>query len=252
MEARGLARFLVERVQPRSADALASLRLGDLFLAWACLEGQRAALTEFEAEVMPQVERAARRAQGGAGVAAEIANATRARLLVADGDRRPGLTQYTGTGPLASFAMVVAMRLAVDLHRQGPPEQTLEGVLLEACDPRWCADDALTRAAIAPVVQRALVSATAALSPRERTLLKLHVVQGVSAQALGRMYRVHRATTTRWLADARKKVLAEMTAGLRRELAVGDETLGEMMGVLLGGLELTLSGVFTGAEEPPA
>lgn len=253
LDAPALARFLVDRLpaDARTASGFEKLRLSELCLAWACLDGQPKALAAFEREVMPHVRKAIRGVDASAQVVNEVANATRTRLLVAEGARRPGLERYAGTGPLASFAMVVAMRLAVDAHRQPKPAQTLEDVLAEACDPQLRADEALGREALGPVVQRALAEATAALTPRERTLLKLHVVQGVSAEKLGQMYRVHRATSTRWLTEARQKVLTQMTAVLRRELKVGAGTFAQLTSELLGGLDLTLSGVFSGAEEAP-
>ncbi len=253
LDAPGLAQFLVERLpaDERTAAALSQLRLSELCLAWACLEAQPRALATFERDVMPRVADAVRGVEANAERAADVVNATRARLLVSDGAREAGLSHYGGRGPLASFAMVVAMRLAVDAQRQGKPAQTLEEALAVACDPRLRADEALDRHLLGGAVQKALAEATAALTARQRTLLKLHVVQGVSAEQLGRMYRVHRATSTRWLTEARQKVMEQMTATLRRELKVGAETFAELTPHLLEGVDLTLSGVFAGAEEAP-
>jgi len=253
LDAPRLARFLVGQLPPeqRTAAALAGLRLDGLCLAWACLEAQPRALEAFDREVMPRVTEAVRGREPNAARAAELVNAARARLLVAEGDRPAGLAHYRGRGPLASFAMVVAMRLAVDAQRQGKPAETLEQALAVACDPRLTADAALDQQLLGAAVQRALQEATAALTARERTLLKLHVVQGVSAEKLGRMYRVHRATSTRWLTEARQKVMEQMTATLRRELKVGAGTLAELTSELLSGVDLTLSGVFAGGEEAP-
>ena len=143
------------------------------------------------------------------------------------------------------------MRVAVDAKRRVGVETTLDEVLLELEAPGAPADAAMLKQSLGPAVQRALIEATAALTPRERTLLKLHLVQGVSADALAKMYRVHRATTTRWLADARGKVHQRLTERLRRELAIGEETVGELKAELFEGLDLTLSGVLTNAEPPP-
>ena len=61
----------------------------------------------------------------------------------------------------------------------------------------------------------ALRAAMAALEPRARALLRLHYIEGMSLDALGPVYGVHRATTARWLAAAR----AELLSGVKRELA---------------------------------
>ncbi|MBL8952939.1 MAG: hypothetical protein JNK82_19335 [Myxococcaceae bacterium] len=250
----GFARFLLARlpsVRGALVEAVMALRAGDLLFAFLCLEGQPVALRRFEEEIMPRVAQVLRRTDAAAAFIDEASNETRERLLLAKGARAAGLEGYLGQGPLASYAMVVAMRVAVDLKRKVGVEQTLDEVLFELEAPVASADASLLKASLGPAVQKALIEATAALTPRERTLLKLHLVQGVSADALAKMYRVHRATTTRWIADAREKVHQRLTERLRKELALGEETFSELKNELFDGLDLTLSGVLTNAEPPP-
>jgi RNA polymerase sigma-70 factor (ECF subfamily) len=59
----------------------------------------------------------------------------------------------------------------------------------------------------------------AALTARQRTLLRLAYVDGLTVDAIGRMYAVHRATAARWLAAAREALFEE--ARVRVQAAVG-------------------------------
>ena len=47
----------------------------------------------------------------------------------------------------------------------------------------------------------AFAKAIAGLDARERGLLRLHVVHGLSATAIAGVFGVHRATAKRWLAE---------------------------------------------------
>ncbi|MBL8913835.1 MAG: hypothetical protein JNM17_24240 [Archangium sp.] len=242
-----LAAFVALRLEGAAASAITALRASDLLLAWACLVRQPAALEIFERDVMPQVRRAVRGIDSSPAFVDETANATRTRLLLGEGDRKPGLELYQATGPLAAFAMVVAMRLGADRVRSVAPGHALE-LALDLTDEVRSAETLLGAAELRPRVKAALRRAAEVLSPRERALLKLHLLEGVPAQKLAQMYRVHRATATRWINDARQKVLERMTDELQRELDVGPDSFARLKSDLLDGFELTLSGVLSSAE----
>lgn len=241
----GFARHLCERLPsaPALADALARVQAGDLYLAWACLARQDAAFAVFEADVMPLVARALRGVDPAPDFVADVSNAVRTRLWGADAARPPALQAYLGQGPLASFAMVIAMREAVDRKRQQRAHDPLGEVVqaLEAAGPS--ADSVVARKQVAPHAQQALTEALAALTARQRTLLRLHLVQGFSAEKLARMYGVHRATTTRWLADARAQVLTQVSDALQTRLKVGPRTLDSLRRDLAAGVDVSISGM---------
>ncbi|WP_395812894.1 sigma factor-like helix-turn-helix DNA-binding protein [Archangium minus] len=65
------------------------------------------------------------------------------------------------------------------------------------------------------VLTQVLAEALAALPSRERTVLRLHLVEGLSLERIGTVYRTHKSTVSRWLARAREEVLA----GTRSRLA---------------------------------
>ena len=59
----------------------------------------------------------------------------------------------------------------------------------------------------------ALSAAVSALSDRDRTLLRLYHVDGLSLEAMAALYRVHLSTVSRWLTCARENVAEVLREG---------------------------------------
>jgi RNA polymerase sigma-70 factor, ECF subfamily len=230
---------------PASGQGLGSVHVEDLALAWACLDGQRAAHEALVTTFQGPVRQVALR--GGLDPD-EVSSRVFQKLLVRDGDRLPGLARYAGLGPLKSFVLVTAMRQVVDLRRGQRPAEA------SADDDTWVelattvANDEQGPAArcdwaqLKPHLAAALEEAISALPVRQRNVLRLHYLEDVSADAIGRMYGVHRATTTRWLTDAREQVFAQVQQRLRLELSLGTQTLEVVNRELAAGIELSLPG----------
>jgi RNA polymerase sigma-70 factor, ECF subfamily len=75
----------------------------------------------------------------------------------------------------------------------------------------------------------ALRYAFAALSPRERNLLRMHHLHELTVDELAPSLGVHRATVARWIAAAREHLLAETRAALAARLDVGEPTLDSIL-----------------------
>ncbi len=62
------------------------------------------------------------------------------------------------------------------------------------------------------------------LPPRERALLKFTVIDGLTSDELGRVFQVHRATASRWLASAMDNLeqLTRRELMARLEISVAD------------------------------
>jgi RNA polymerase sigma-70 factor (ECF subfamily) len=75
-------------------------------------------------------------------------------------------------------------------------------------------DAAYLEARYKPEFEAAVRVAMTRLLPKQRTLLRLHLLDGLTIDVLGVHYKVSRATAARWLAGARE-ALAE---GTRAEL----------------------------------
>jgi RNA polymerase sigma-70 factor (ECF subfamily) len=218
-------------------EAIEVAHLGDLYLAFALAEGNEAAVRVFEDKFIPQIDHALRRVRMPAGTADEVKQAMRVELLA---DRK--IVDYAGRGELAAWLRISATRKAFKIAKRGAREQSLDDALLEhwpagAPDPRT---DHL-RARYTAELKTAIREAFAALEVRQRNLLRQHILDELTIDDLAKLYRVHRATCARWLADAR----AELGKTVRKRLigalgASGDE-LDSLLRFLDSDIELSIS-----------
>jgi RNA polymerase sigma-70 factor (ECF subfamily) len=234
-----LARHL-ERLGVASAPLPA--HAADLVLACACAHGDPAALALFEREMAAVIRSAARRIDGAGDFADEVAQIARERLLVARDGRPPRIAEYAGHGALAAWVRIAAMRIAMDLLRERRrnvlvDDEAFFDVAIDAGEP----DRAAARARYGAVCADALRAAFAALTARERNLLRMHHLHGLTVDELAPSFRVHRATVARWLAAARERLLAETRAGLRARLGVGDATVDSILRELRGRVDVTVT-----------
>ena len=79
------------------------------------------------------------------------------------------------------------------------------------------------------------------LSPRDRTLLKLHVIERSSIDDIGALYKVHRATAARWLEAIRDNLGERTRALLAAELALGPAELESVVRAVQSQVSVSLS-----------
>lgn len=219
----------------------AALCLDDLYLACACLAGDRAALAAFERRYAPVIERAVSASGATASERADLHQLVRARLLVAAGEP-PRLASYTGKGALASWIKVVAVREAARLlgrerREVAAEDDELTGLLAAVDDPEIGYLKRLYRHEF----RAALRAAVEALSDRERVLLRQAALDGLGIDQLAALYRVHRATTARWLEAARAAVLDGTRRGLLERLRISAPELDSVMRLIGSRLETSLA-----------
>lgn len=191
----------------------------DLYLAYACSLGDRAALAIVEELVAPMLARLARRWRHARIEPAELAQAIRVHLFVGDGAAAPRITHYRGEAPLVHWLRVVAARLVVDLSRRQPDRFEVLGSdalllahLTEEDGPELAFLKEEYRAAFKAAFSRAL----AALAPDELTLLRLRFLDGLRLDEIARVAGVHRVTVSKALARVRDRLrtaLADSLAG---------------------------------------
>lgn len=239
-DASAFGRFIAERL--KHGRDVRQLQLADLYLTWAVLERQPAALRHFDALLAEWTSSALRARPAGVELS-EVQAILRERLLVGE---TPALSGYAGEGALKAYVIVSALRALTDVLRRTAPARHLgalelaHSLLDDAPDPRAFAEATQLR----PYLRDALEHGLASLPLRLRTVLRLHYLEGVSAEALARSYNVHRATTTRWLTEARELVLRATKQQL--EEVMGTETFSSVRREL-GDFELSVAGLL-GAE----
>jgi RNA polymerase sigma-70 factor (ECF subfamily) len=221
--------------------AVAALHAADLYLACATLRGDGAALSALEAQFFPEIAGVIVKRHGSPALADEVQQALRVQLVIGAAGHPPALATYAGRGPLRSWLLVAAARAAIRLARARDREAPIGDDRLLALaaaerDPDLHAIKTRYRAQF----QAAFAGALAALSGRDRTLLRLHVIEELGIDRIGAIYGVHRATAARWLERARAALLAGTRRTLMRELRVDRWELDSIIRLIRSRIEISI------------
>jgi len=190
----------------------ASARAAELYLCVACECGDPAALRIFDERYLAQVASSISRINPSPAFADEVRQRLRERLFVRTPESAARISTWSGAAPLEAWLRATAVRMALTLLRERGEvrrEPTIEDALKDS-DPEL----AYLRDRYRAHCQEAFQAALAALSPRDRNLLRLRYLDGVSIDALAPLHGIHRATAARWVAASRSRLLE----GTRREL----------------------------------
>lgn len=212
----------------------------DVYLAIALAEQNPAALRVFEDKLVPHVDQALRRLRLPPTTKDEVRQTVRTDLLVGNG--APKIADYAGRGELAAWLRVTATRKALSLLRKTNREEVLDELLLDhlpdaSIDP---AEQHL-RAKYVAELKRAIHDAFAALEVRQRNLLRQHILDELTIDDLARLYRAHRATCARWLADARAELGKATRKRLIASLGIDRDDVDSLLRFLDSDIELSIS-----------
>lgn len=195
---------------PDPAETLSELATADLYLACAALAGDRRALGAFESHTFSEIDAAAATLRAPGADMEEVKQVVRAQLFVADGDRSPGVADYAGRGSLRGWVRIIATRELLRMMRRGRKEIPLEEHLLHDLEAEADPEIERLKQLYRAQVSDALREAIGRLDVRDRLLLRYQICDGMSIDAIGAIYQVHRATAARWLNKARS-ALVELT-----------------------------------------
>ncbi len=239
---------LADKLAGDDAPPLAGIAVAELHLAVACVRGDAAAIAAFDRDFLAGVPVALAGMRLAAATVDDVRSAVRDKLLLADADRPPRILEYAGRGRLRGLVQVTATRLALDRVRHDRRE-----VALPDGDPLAAAGNvelSLIKAQYRDAFVAAFTAAVAELSRRDRNLLRLHLLGGVTLDQLARMYSVHRATVVRWLAAAREALHAATRAQVVARLRAPAEDLDEMFALVQSRVELSLERLLATVEHP--
>lgn len=218
----------------------------DLEWAQALATGDSDALARYEREIVPFISSHLRRRGVTDETIDELQQTLRVRLLVDRGaDRGPAICRYQGRGRLRSWVLVTALRETIRLAHQGKREAPLDqDELMVIVDGAAFAGAGMVekgpyREAFRSAFRRALDS----LQPRDRNLLRMHALDGLSIDQLGRAHGVHRATAARWLERARDSVSRCVRRELMQKLDVSPFELDELLGWIQSRIDVSLGGL---------
>jgi RNA polymerase sigma-70 factor (ECF subfamily) len=210
----------------------------DLELARRALGGEAEALSELDRRIRAEGKRVADAQRFPAD---ELAQLMRARLLAGPD---PKLARFDGSGPLAAWLRAVAARLASNARRPVEHEVAVsavpEGALAEPTP-----ELALLRLQYREHFRAAFADAVRALEPNERTVLRLHTLDGLSLASIGTMFQRDASNVSRWLSRIRGRLLEDTRAALGRRLLLEGSALESLMRVADSELTMSLSGLLS-------
>lgn len=234
-------------------DALISRRAGeirdgealhwaDLFLAHHALRGNARALVALQGQLEKLRPILGRTGADGA-LMDEVLGELPSELVAPRHGAPARLAAYAGRGPLGGWLRVVAMRTLLERKRRSRA-RTDEGALEQLAAVEPGPEVMLLRERCRDELVAAVTASVAALSPRQRQLLRQHYLDGLSIDELASQHGIHRATAARRLVKLREELAQAVRSALVTKLGIGDSTLDSLVGLVVGGeLELRLDRV---------
>ncbi len=222
---------------------LERLHLEDLLVARAAVAGDREALVVLERDVLPSLRGVLLRIHASDAFVDDALQEVRGRLLVGPS---PRLAAYSGKGPLKAWARALAAGTGLDLFRKVKPATVADdedGAAIDLNAAGAGADVALLKARHAKQFSSALREAMAALTPHERTVLRLRFIDGLTREEIGAFFKVHRTTALRWLERAQATLLEKTRASLASQLSLGADELDSLIRYLQSGVGQSLMNV---------
>jgi RNA polymerase sigma-70 factor (ECF subfamily) len=232
-------RAAARAAKTRDPAALARLPAADLYLACACAAGVAGAAAALEERYFGGVAAAVRSLDPSPQFADEVRAALREKLFL--GREGPGIGAYAATGPLAAWLRMAARRLGLNLKASQRPAPHDEEALLELPTPEAGPELRLLRDRCGQELKRALHEVVAALSARERLMLRLHYVDGLSLGRIGTIYGCHQTSVSRAVQSARGRLVEQTRRLLAERLQLAKDELDSLLGMVESGLDLSLS-----------
>lgn len=236
-------RHVAEHVRGEPLAALAALHAGDLYLACACVHDSPGALAAFDAGLLAQVPSLLGQERLAPAALDEVCQQFRARYLVASPDAPPRIASYSGRGRLIGWVRIAALHLALNMFRNRDDQLAQR----EGVDPAQLlasqedAELEYLRRRYQPEFKAAFQETLAALPARDRDLLRMHVVHGLSIDKIAPLYDTSRATVARWLAAARQAVLVGTHRRLQVRLRLPVSEVESLARILRSQLHLSLA-----------
>ena len=229
-------------------EAAASLRGPDLYLACACATGNEAAMKEFIEGVIAQLKLG--RVSKSPAFNEEIRQRLCQKLLVAEPGQPPRIGEYAGRGALSSWTQVAAVRVALDLRRSRHREEQLTTSDLAKLGATDQVELEFLKGQYQEEFKASLERSFSGLEDRQRTVLRMNVVDRLNIAEIGKIYGVHRATVARWIAEAREALFK----GTQRELetrlgkSLSPSEFNSLVGLVLSRLDISIHRLLRGDE----
>ena len=231
--------------------AILALPAANLYIACACAHADPDALRQFEHRYFANLRGVVSHIVSCAAELDEVTQILREKLFCPRPQEPPRILEIAGQGDLAAVIRVAAVRIALNLKRS---EQRSGRVADRATDHLLGAMDdpevATLREQQRGLFKQAIEEAIAALSIRDRNVLRMHLLDGLSIDDIGRAHQVHRATAARWLEQIRSDLRTGTMRRLRDLLRGSSAELDSLARVLDSRLRVSFSRILDKSTQP--
>jgi RNA polymerase sigma-70 factor (ECF subfamily) len=222
----------------KNESALDGIHASDLYLACAVSLHDRAALAAFEEQFMAKVPDFVLRLRIEREAIEEVQQKLRETLILGADGKPPKITEYSGKGALGGWLRVTAVRSALNHMRgRGPKTQDVGEDISLAGDPELAYVKEHAQDLFVDAFKRVLAN----LEANERTILRLHYIEGLTMDQLARLYQTPRSTIARRVADARQQILIATESLLRDERRLSPSAVASLIRDARSRLEVTLT-----------
>jgi RNA polymerase sigma-70 factor, ECF subfamily len=205
----------------------------DLFLALACVQGDRVAWECFAESFLPLMRRSAGGACRSVEEREDLAQEIMTGLMAgAETEQATKLAGYNGRGSLAGWLRVTVAHAAIDRLRRAKRQISLEEMLERGREPTPVGNGAphdreeeKLDSRWGTVLAELLAQEIERLAPRDRLLLGLYYLHGVPLKTIGRQFGVHEATASRWLETLRRNIRKQVEKQLRKKYRMSSRDL---------------------------
>jgi len=222
---------------------LAELYAEDFALAVACMDRLPGALAVVDKLCGAAVVAAVARVDRSPELRDEVRQILWQRLFVGTGSAAPRILSYAGRGPLAGWVAVAAQRIALDLRRDAARAVASDPDADQLIPSDHHPEADYLRARYRVEFETAVRGALRALPDRDRLLLRLTTVSGLSHEQIANIYKVNQSTVSRWIARARAEVLEATEQAMCGKLGVPRAEFRSLAGLLLSRIDLSVSRV---------
>jgi RNA polymerase sigma-70 factor (ECF subfamily) len=215
----------------------------DLALGLACVDKVPGALTHVERLCGSAIDAAIARIDRSPELRDEVRQTLWQRLFVGTPGQAPRILSYAGRGPLAGWIAVAAQRTALDLRRAATRVAGSDPAVDEVLPADAHPEVDYLRNRYKAEFEEAVRDALAALPDRDRLLLRLTTVSGLSHEQIANIYKVNQSTVSRWISKARSDVLEATQRSVCQKLGVQRDEFMSLAGLLVSRIDLSISRV---------
>jgi RNA polymerase sigma-70 factor (ECF subfamily) len=157
---------------------------------------------------------------------------------------------YAGRGPLDRFVATAARNIVLTMLRSKMREDSDDWESLASRLSSPAHSSHIVAATYGTAIRDALLNALTRLDRRQRTIVRLHLLQGLTHTQIARMLRVHQSTVSRGFDAAVRVLNSEIRRQLRDLYGMREPEMQSIIGDVRSHLDLSLSRVLkdTGVE----